>query len=146
MERQIQISVQGVFVSTGKIFLGHCFFTWIWFSYYSIKYLYLYTMLAGVLAVLPIISPWTLAVLPCITLYASSGGENLISVLAFFAVYFLAMYLIDGLLYEAKVRASSYMFGLSVALGVYSFGVEGFLYGPLLVCILQILYDVFKDE
>ena len=62
----------------------------------------------------------------------------------FVVVYFCVINLIDGLLYETEVRVSSFLFGLSVALGVYSFGVKGFLYGPLLICVLQILYDVFK--
>ncbi len=84
-----------------------------------------------------------LAIIPSLTLYAMSNGLGFISVSIFFMVYFLAMNLIDGFLYEANVRASSYLYGLSVALGVYSFGIEGFLYGPLLVCVLQILYDTF---
>jgi predicted PurR-regulated permease PerM len=140
----MRVSVQGVFVSTGKILIGHCLFTWIWFSFFSIKYLYLYTLIAGILAVLPIVSPWMLCILPSITLYMSSNDNGFLSITLFIAVYFLAMNLIDGLLYETDVRASSYLFGLSVALGVYAFGINGFIYGPLLVCSLQILYDAFK--
>lgn len=144
IREEMQVSVQGVFVSTGKILIGHCLFTWIWFSLFSIKYLYLYTLVAGVLAVLPIMSPWMLCILPSITLYVTSDSEAFLSIVVFIAVYFLAMNLIDGLLYESDVKASSYLFGLSVALGVYAFGISGFIYGPLLVCTLQILYDAFK--
>ena len=99
--------MQGVFKSTGKILLGHCFFTWIWFSYYSIKYLYLYTFLSGILAVFTLISPWMLAIIPYLMLYAMSSGLGFISVLIFFMVYCLDMNLIDGFLSEANVRASS---------------------------------------
>jgi len=141
---QVQLSIQGVFISTGKIYIGHCVFTWLWFSLFSVKYLYLYTLAAGVLAVLPIISPWMLVIPPAISLYCHSDGQGILALILFVGVYFCVINLIDGLLYENEVRASSFLFGLSVALGVYSFGVKGFLYGPLLVCLLQILYDVFR--
>jgi len=74
----------------------------------------------------------------------TSKDDEFVYITLFIAVYFLAMNLIDGLLYETDVRASSYLFGLSVALGVYAFGISGFIYGPLLICSLQILYDAFK--
>ena len=87
-----------------------------------------------------------LALLPSLTLYANFGYDGFITIIIFMSIYFLAMNVIDGLLYEENVRVSSYLYGLSVALGLLSFGIKGFLYGPLLVCVLQIFYDSFKTN
>ena len=138
--------MEGVFVSTVKIMLGHCLVTWIWFKLFSIKYLHLFTLGAGVLSVLPIVSPWMLALLPVYNVYARTTSGGLLVMLVFFVVYFLVINYIDAFLYEEHVRVPSFVFGLSVALGVYSFGINGFIYGPLLVCILRITYDIFKDN
>ena len=127
---QMKSSIQGLIISTGKILIGHCCFTWIWFSYFSIKYLYLYTLISGLLAVFPLVSPWMLALLPSLTLYANLGYDGFITIIIFMSIYFLAMNVIDGLLYEENVRVSSYLYGLSVALGLLSFGIKG------LVCFI----------
>lgn len=37
------------------------------------------------------------------------------------------------------------MMGMSVFLGYYAFDLQGILYGPLLLCVINIVYEVFME-
>ena len=48
-------------------------------------------------------------------------------------------------IYEKHIIVHSYMAGLSVVMGTYAFDLKGIIYGPLLVCMMLILYNTGKN-
>ncbi|CAH0479783.1 unnamed protein product [Peronospora belbahrii] len=61
----------------------------------------------------------------------------------YLATTYVAFNVLDEMLYEKSIVAlNSYVSALSVVLGVYVFGFEGVIFGPLIVCGVTFAYDV----
>ena len=63
--------------------------------------------------------------------------------LALFLIHYFAFGVIDEALYEKSLGAiNPYVSALSVVFGVYVFGFEGVVFGPLLVCGVSFVYEL----
>jgi len=49
-------------------------------------------------------------------------------------------------IYQKNIDVHPYITGLSVFLGIYAFGIKGIIYGPLLVCLVLIIYEIIKES
>ena len=62
------------------------------------------------------------------------------------AVYYMVDYKLMTDIYEREVRAAKpYLMGMSVFMGYYAFDLQGIFYGPLLICLVRIVYDIFNQ-
>lgn len=63
--------------------------------------------------------------------------------LILFCVQYIVFTILDDMLYEKSIVAlNSYVSALSVVFGVYVFGFEGVIFGPLSVCGVYFAYEV----
>jgi len=59
--------------------------------------------------------------------------------------YIFADYKVYNDVFEREVSGvNPYLTGISVFLGLYAFDLSGILYGPLLICMVHICYDLLS--
>ncbi|RLN93702.1 hypothetical protein BBJ28_00015583 [Nothophytophthora sp. Chile5] len=103
-------------------------------------FVYLATTFTFFISIVPIIPPY----LVCVPWVISIGvTSSVVKALALFGVQYMAFTVLDDMLYEKSIVAlNSYVSALSVVFGVYVFGFEGVIFGPLIVCGVTFAYDV----
>lgn len=102
--------------------------------------MYLATTFTFFISIVPIIPPY----LVCVPWVISIGvTSSVVKAIALFGVQYFAFTVLDDMLYEKNIVAlNSYVSALSVVFGVYVFGFEGVIFGPLLVCGVSFAYEV----
>lgn len=102
--------------------------------------MYLATTFTFFISIVPIIPPY----LVCVPWVISIGiTSSVVKAIALFGVQYFAFTVLDDMLYEKSIVAlNSYVSALSVVFGVYVFGFEGVIFGPLSVCGVSFAYEV----
>ncbi|DBA03489.1 TPA: hypothetical protein N0F65_002897 [Lagenidium giganteum] len=107
--------VEGVFFLPLKMSSIHALVTLLSFTIVNADFVYLATTFTFFISIVPIIPPYL----------------------------YIAFTVLDDMLYEKSIVAlNSYVSALSVVFGVYVFGIEGVIFGPLSVCGVYFAYEV----
>lgn len=73
-------------------------------------------------------------------------GNSLISAICLCVVYgYIDMRLSNDIFKREVKTANPYLLGISAYMGLIAFDIQGILYGPLLVCMAKISYDVLSN-
>ncbi|GLD93199.1 hypothetical protein PINS_up001791 [Pythium insidiosum] len=132
--------VEGVFFLPLKMASIHALVTLFSFSLVNADFVYLATTFTFFISIVPIIPPY----LVCLPWVASIWvTSSFVKAIALFGVQYFAFTVLDDMLYEKSIVAlNSYVSALSVVFGVYVFGFEGVIFGPLSVCAVTFAYEV----
>ncbi|CAI5732996.1 unnamed protein product [Peronospora destructor] len=138
--RSLRKVIEGVFFLPLKMASIHAIVTMVAFTIVDADFMYLATTVTFFISIVPIIPPY----LVCVPWVISIGlTTSIVRALALFAVQYVAFTVLDEMLYEKSIVAlNSYVSALSVVFGVYVFGFEGVIFGPLIVCGVTFAYDV----
>lgn len=137
-------SLQGVFVSTFDIFLYHTLLTWLIFDFCDIKFVFLFSTIAGIITLIPIITPW-IVLIPANIFNFIDDDISLVKISLFNISYYLLINFADNDIYKRNVKKSDpYVTGLSFVMGMYTFGFKGIIYGPVLLCVSITVMDIIK--
>ena len=137
-------SIQGVFIITIEIFIFHSLLTWLLFDIFNINLVYIFSLFAGIISLIPIISPWTILI-PANALYMFNNGPSFLKMVILDASYYFIISIVDNDIYMKNVKISHpYVTGLSFVMGVYTFGFKGIVYGPVLLCVSITFTDIIR--
>ncbi|OWZ22626.1 putative membrane protein [Phytophthora megakarya] len=138
--RSLRKVIEGVFFLPLKMASIHAIVTMVSFTIVNADFMYLATTVTFFISIVPIIPPY----LVCVPWVISMGlTSSVVKALALFAVQYVAFTVLDEMLYEKSIVAlNAYVSALSVVFGVYVFGFEGVIFGPLIVCGVTFAYDV----
>lgn len=137
-------SIQGVFISTFDIFIFHTLLTWLIFDFCKIKFVFLFSIMSGVFTLVPVITPY-LILIPGNILNLLDNEFNIIKIVLFNVSYYLLINFTDSDIYKRNVKKSDpYITGLSFVMGMYTFGLKGMIYGPVLLCVSITVIDIVK--
>ena len=140
LEKSIEKSLSAIFLTTGKLFLFHFLLTWLTFNLVGFPFVYISALISGFLAIVPIINPLIILIIPLIDLYYSASYFSLI----FLSItHIFCWWTIDASIYSDIPDSHPYVSSLSIVLGLYSFGLQGIIIGPLLACLPVIGYHLF---
>lgn len=132
--------VEGVFFLPLKMSSLHALVTLVSFTIVNADFVYLATTFTFLISIVPIIPPYLVCLPWVISIWVTS---SFVKAIALFAVQYFAFTMLDEMLYEKSIVAlNSYVSALSVVFGVYVFGFEGVIFGPLTVCAVTFAYDV----
>lgn len=134
--------IRGIFICSVKISYFHILFTWMMFNFFQIDFEFISALLAGVMSLIPLFSPWILSIPVC--LYFFLIGKYY-SAFLFPTIYTLISNKIFMDIYQNNIDVHPYITGLSIVMGIYTFNIKGIIYGPLLVCLVLIVYE-FKSN
>ncbi len=60
-------------------------------------------------------------------------------------IYFVIINTVDNEIFKKNVKISHpYVTGLSFVMGVYTFGIKGIVYGPVLLCVSITFKDIIR--
>lgn len=138
--RSLRKVIEGVFFLPLKMSSIHAIVTMVSFTIVNADFMYLATTVTFFISIVPIIPPY----LVCVPWVISIGvTTSVVKAIVLFGVQYVAFTVLDDMLYEKSIVAlNSYVSALSVVFGVYVFGFEGVIFGPLIVCGVTFAYDV----
>ena len=144
IHRSFHNSIQGVFVSTLEIFLYHTLLTWLIFDFCKIRFNFIFSILSGIITLFPVITPWMILI-PANLMNFYDNDFSLIKLVSFNLSHYLLINFVDSDIYKKNVKkADPYFTGLSFVMGMYTFGLKGFIYGPVLLCASITVIDIIK--
>ncbi|XP_053986250.1 transmembrane protein 245 isoform X1 [Hylaeus volcanicus] len=138
----LQEAVIGVFVATFK--LASFFGMWTWFIHnlFQVKIVYLPSTFATILGAVPFLDAYFACIPATLELWFTRG--SMIAIL-FFMFHFLACNIVVTEFYkEIKGGGHPYLTGLSIAGGIFCLGVEGAIFGPLLLCCIMVAINLSR--
>lgn len=141
LTRSITRTASSVFVTSICIGLLHFGATFIAFRLVDIDFALVLSLCAGFSAMLPVFSSW-LIFLPAIIGKAIVGNRMQAGLLICIQL-FLVSYL-DPLLYSS-VQGNRQLMGLSIVLGLASFGASGVILAPILVTLTFTLASIYVE-
>eukprot|EP00927_Polykrikos_kofoidii_P068090 TRINITY_DN63486_c0_g1_i1.p1 TRINITY_DN63486_c0_g1~~TRINITY_DN63486_c0_g1_i1.p1 ORF type:complete len:607 (-),score=60.41 TRINITY_DN63486_c0_g1_i1:431-2251(-) len=133
--------VSDVLVLPIKAAFVHGLFTVIVFWLFDLKFRAFAALVGALFAAVPYLSAW-LVCLPWVL--ALLLQTCYIRAAAFAVCYYLSVSTACSLIHDDLTIVHPYITNLSIFMGVTSFGVEGALFGPLLVCIGMAVYNVWR--
>ncbi|XP_034177149.1 transmembrane protein 245 isoform X2 [Osmia lignaria lignaria] len=138
----LQEAVIGVFAATFK--LASFFGMWTWFIHnlFQVKIVYLPSTFATILGAVPFLDAYFACIPATLELWFTQGPMIAI---VFFMFHFLACNIVVTEFYkEIKGGGHPYLTGLSIAGGIFCLGVEGAIFGPLLLCCIMVAINLSR--
>ncbi|CAD6236263.1 GSCOCG00012466001-RA-CDS [Cotesia congregata] len=138
----LQEAVIEVFAATFK--LASFFGLWTWFIHnlFYVKIIYLPSAFAAMLAAVPFLDAYLACIPATIELWFTR--KPIVSIL-FFMFHFLPYNIVITDFYkEIKGAGHPYLTGLSIAGGIFCLGVEGAIFGPLLLCCIMVAINLSR--
>ena len=144
IDQKLEKSIRGIILCSIKLFVWHVLFTWMFFDFFGIKLKFVGSLTAGLLSIFPIVSPWVLSIPATFYLLLAEGLS--ISMLVFGILYiFLCNAAYTNITEKTIEIMHPYYIALSIAMGIYAFGISGIFYGPLIICVSKIIYEAVRN-
>lgn len=138
----IEKAINAVFMTTIKMFTFHSLFTWLTFNIFDIPFVYITTFATGFIATVPITSSTWLVLPGCIELYVR---EQPISAIILVLIHYLVSWFVDPAIYRDIPDSHPYFSALSIVLGLWAFGWQGIVLGPLLACLPVVAFHLYSE-
>lgn len=141
---QIATAIDGavgdVFRASFKMAVFHGLWAWLIHTLFGVKVVYLPSVLAAILGVVPFLGTYW-ACIPAVLELWLSQGHSMLALVMILAFYIPTSW-VNGFVYEEIKGGHPYLTGLSIAGGVYCMGSEGAIFGPLLLCCVFVALNI----
>ena len=141
-------ATRGIFGASLKLAVFYGSYVWMTHALFGLEIVFVPALLAAVFSLVPVVGVYWSSVPGFLVLWLVDG--RILRACGFMALQILPTYVIDMAVYsEIEGGWHPYITGLAVAGGMYYFGLEGAIIGPLVICILKFtinLYDVLFNS
>lgn len=130
-------SINAVFTASLKMMTFHGLSTWLLHRLFELKVVYIPSVISALFGAVPFISPYWASVPACFDLWLAGhvSQAGLMLLLATIPSSFVT----TAFYSEIKGAGHPYLTGLAIANGVFVFGIEGALFGPMLLVSIRLL-------
>ncbi|KAG9510774.1 Transmembrane protein 245, partial [Fragariocoptes setiger] len=131
-------SINAVFVASFKMMAFHGLFTWLLhrvFDFHNV--VYIPSVISAIFGAVPFLSPYWASMPAVIDLWLC--GQRVQSILMFLLSITVSSFVTTAFYSEIKGVGHPYLTGLALAGGVFVFGIEGVLLGPILLVLIRLL-------
>lgn len=142
-------SINAVFTASLKMMAFHGLSTWLLHRLFELEVVYMPSVISALFGAVPFVSPYWASVPACFDLWLS--GQVSQAVLMLLLATIPSSFVTTAFYGEIKGAGHPYLTGLAIAGGVFVFGIEGALFGPMLLVSIRLLslivvyfMDVYK--
>ncbi|KAL3089380.1 hypothetical protein niasHT_030247 [Heterodera trifolii] len=136
-------AIQGVFVLSAKMAIFYGLYTFFVHSLFSLNVIIIPSILAALLAAIPIFPPYSVALFGVVEIYLVRGEP--IAALVFVAISVAPLFFADPVFYRELKGSHPYVTGLAVIGGIYWLGLQGAIIGPIILCLMIALLNVYSQ-
>ncbi|KAK4309698.1 hypothetical protein Pmani_018695 [Petrolisthes manimaculis] len=141
--KAVEDAVNGVFIASFKMGAFYGLWTWFLHSLFSTNVVYIPAVLGAILGAVPLVGTYWAGVLGAVELWWHRGSPAQAALLM--GAQILPMSCVDTAIYaDIKGGSHPYLTGLAVAGGVFYWGAQGAILGPLLLCILKVATNMYS--
>lgn len=130
-------SINGVFTASLKMMAFHGLSTWLLHRLFELEVVYIPSVISALFGAVPFISPYWASVPACFDLWISGHVSQAVLMLILATVP--SSFVTTAFYSEIKGAGHPYLTGLAIAGGVFVFGIEGALFGPMLLVSIRLL-------
>ena len=137
-------ATRGIFGASFKLAVFYSSYVWVAHTLFSLEMVFMPALLAGILSLIPVVGVYWSSVPGFLVLWLVEG--RFLRASAFLVLQILPTYVVDMAVYsEIEGGWHPYITGLAVAGGMYYFGIEGAIIGPLVICILKFIVNLYES-
>lgn len=137
----IESSVSGVFSATIKMSCFYGMWTWLIHTLFQVNIVFVPSFFAAIFAAVPLLMPYWAAFPAVLELWLIQGQWT--RALALLGAQMAPMSVVDAQIYsEIKGGGHPYLTALAVAGGIFYFGFQGAIMGPVVLCVLFVAVKV----
>lgn len=133
-------SINAVFTASLKMMAFHGLSTWLLHRLFELEVVYIPSVISALFGAVPFIAPYWASVPACFDLWIS--GQKTQSILMLLIATIPSSFVTTAFYSEIKNAGHPYLTGLAIAGGVFVFGIEGALFGPMLLVFIRLLYII----
>lgn len=130
-------SINAVFTASLKMMVFHGLSTWLLHRLFELEVVYIPAVISALFGAVPFISPYWASMPACLDLYLASQVSQAILMLLLATIP--SSFVTTAFYGEIKGAGHPYLTGLAIAGGVLVFGIDGALFGPMLLVTIRLL-------
>uniref|UniRef100_A0AC34F679 Transmembrane protein n=1 Tax=Panagrolaimus sp. ES5 TaxID=591445 RepID=A0AC34F679_9BILA len=137
----IEESIQSVFVLSAKMAVFWGLYTCFIHSLFDLNVIFIPSIMAACLAATPIVPPYSVLIFGAVELYLIRG--EMAAGIVFTLMSIAPLMFADIAFYREVKNSHPYVTGLSVIGGIYWLGFQGAIFGPIILCTMLALFNVY---
>lgn len=130
-------SISAVFTASLKMMVFHGLSTWLLHRLFELEVVYIPSVISALFGAVPFVSPYWASLPACLDLYLA--GQVSQSILMLVLATVPSSFVTTAFYSEIKGAGHPYLTGLAIAGGVLVFGIDGALFGPMLLVTIRLL-------
>uniref|UniRef100_A0A915K3R3 Transmembrane protein 245 n=1 Tax=Romanomermis culicivorax TaxID=13658 RepID=A0A915K3R3_ROMCU len=143
LTEDIEEAVSSVFLATFKMALFYGMFTWLTHTLLSVNIVFIPSVLASMFAAIPFFGTYIVAIPGVLELWLIRG-EPFLAILLFI-LHYLPSYIVDDAIYSEIRLTTPFVTGMAITGGMLWWGLEGAIFGPLVLCCLLVTGSMYID-
>ncbi|XP_031616738.1 transmembrane protein 245 isoform X2 [Contarinia nasturtii] len=141
----IETSVSSVLIASAKLALFHGLFMWLTHTIFGARVVFLPAAFAAMLAAVPFLGTYWLSLPAFLDLWLIQDRFVLGIILVLIHVIFPTTFVDPAIYADVSGGGHAYLTGLSIAGGMFLLGWEGAIFGPILLCLVVVIFNLMTN-